>query len=65
MDFSRTAAILVLVLLIAIVLFRSMNIKRLTSGNKNDRLLKIFYIIGLSIVLLFAVGEVLLQTHII
>ncbi len=65
MDYSRTAAILVLALLLVIVLFRAVNIKRLTSSNKKDRLLKLFYIIGLTIVLLFAAGEVLLQTHII
>jgi len=65
MDLSRILAIIVIVLLLAIVLFRSVNLRRLKSVSASDRSLKIIYIIGLAIALLFMVGEALLQTHII
>lgn len=65
MDPSRIIAIIVLVLLLAIVLFRGVNLRRLKSGNADDRSLKIVYIVGLMIALLFIVSEVLLQIHII
>ncbi len=65
MDSSRIIALIVLALLLAIILFRSVNFRRLKSSNANDRSLKILYIVGLTIVLLFVVGEVLLQTHLI
>jgi hypothetical protein len=62
---SRSIALVVLVLLLVIVLFRGINFRRLNSSNTKDRALKIFYIVGLMLVLLFVVSEVLLQTHII
>lgn len=65
MDSSRVVAIIVLVLLLAVMLFRSLNLRRLKSANVRDRSLKIVYLVGLALVLLFVVGEVLLQTHII
>lgn len=65
MDLSRILAIIVIVLLLAIVLFRSVNLRRLKSVSAHDRSLKIIYIVGLAIALLFMVGEALLQTHII
>ena len=65
MDLSRILAIIVIVLLLAIVLFRSVNLRRLKSVSASDRSLKIIYIVGLAIALLFMVGEALLQTHII
>jgi ABC-type nickel/cobalt efflux system permease component RcnA len=65
MDSSGILAISIIVLALAVILFRIVNLRRLNSRNASDRSLKILYIVGLTIVLLFVVSEVLLQTHII
>jgi len=65
MDPSRIVAIVVIILLLAVMLFRSIGFRRLNSADKKDRSLKILYMVGLVIALLFAVGAVLWQTHII
>jgi hypothetical protein len=65
MDPSRIVAIIVVILLLAVMLFRSIGFRRLNSGDAKDRALKIVYMVGLVIALLFAVGAVLWQTHLI
>ncbi|HEY3991318.1 MAG TPA: hypothetical protein VGM01_00440 [Ktedonobacteraceae bacterium] len=65
MDPSRIVAIVVIILLLAIVLFRGIGFRRLNSADAKDRSFKIFYMVGLMIALLFIVGAVLWQIRII
>jgi hypothetical protein len=65
MNATRILALIVMVMIVGLVIFRGMNARRLTSRDARDRSLKIMYLLGLAITLLFIIGEVLIQTHVI